>query len=126
MKIRHFLLISLSLTLLSSNLTAAFNKTGLSTITREYHKLSVLLQQCSIIYPQSADSYKQHFSAWLIRNRIALKKGEIESKKLSAKIAKRYDKNVLAYQLDLKKKYADFEQMKQDKICGYLPSIMAE
>ncbi len=126
MKVRIFMLALLMTFVLSNSTQAEQDKTGLAAITKEYHKLSVLLQQCSIMFPKFASSYKQHFSQWLVRNRLALKKGELDSKKLSAKLGRRFDKSVLKYQLDLKKKYSDKEQMSKDKICAYLPSIMAE
>jgi HJR/Mrr/RecB family endonuclease len=126
MKLKVLVMTALCSMLLMNSVAAAENKTGLATITREYHKLSVLLQQCSIMFPKFSTSYKQHFSKWLIRNRLALKKGERESKQLSAKNGMRFEKSVLAYQLSLKKKYSDPEQMTKDKICAYLPSIMAE
>ena len=126
MKLKTLLMSVLASILFMNSVMAEAEKSGLATITREYHKLSVLLQQCSIMFPKFSESYKQHFSKWLIRNRLVLKKGEGESKKLSAIQGRRYDKSVLAYQLALKKKYSDTEKMIKDKTCAYLPSIMAE
>jgi len=126
MNFRSTVAVVLGAVILITSATAKENTSGLATITREYQKLSVLLQQCSIMFPKYSISYKKHFSQWLIRNRLALKKGELESKQLSAKYGRRYKKSVVAYQLLLKKKYSDAEQMRKDKTCAYLPSIMAE
>jgi len=126
MKFKASLMSVVATLLLMNSVFAAENKSGLATITREYHKLTVLLQQCSIMFPKFSTSYKKHLSQWLTRNRLALKQGEKESKQLSARNGMRYKKSVLTYQLNLKKKYSDPEQMTKDKICAYLPSLMAE
>ena len=126
MKFKVLLMSVVATLLLINSVFAAEDKSGLATITREYHKLTVLLQQCSIMFPKFSTSYRQHLSQWLTRNRLILKQGEKESKQLSARNGMRYKKSILAYQLNLKEKYSDPEQMTKDKICAYLPSLMAE
>ncbi len=126
MKTFNLILVGVFVVLFSSHSFAEKPGAGLSTITKEYHRLSTMVQGCSLLYREHAASYRKYFSSWLIRNRVALEKGKIKSKQLSAKRGVRLKQSIKEYKLFEKEKFNDSEKIKENKTCGYLPSYMAD